>query len=350
MINISKNLINWYSQHKRDLPWRDTTDPYLIWVSEIILQQTRVDQGISYYHNFIKSFPDIYALASANIDEVLIIWQGLGYYSRARNMHVTAKTVATKLKGKFPNNFIELKNLKGVGDYTAAAIASFAFKEPVPVVDGNVFRVLSRLYGIFDSTQTPSGKKTFYKKALGIIDKKNPDIFNQGIMEFGALQCTPSNPKCEMCIFNSMCFAFKKELIPELPAKKQKIKKRDRYFYYLHIIYNNTFFIEKRGDRDIWKFLYQLPLIEYDSEITIEEIVNHKLWKEIFKKVNYNKNFSVSKKKHVLSHQNIHANFLKIEVSNTNKFLNEKLINISFKTLDKYSIPRLIERYLHDVK
>jgi A/G-specific adenine glycosylase len=350
MRNISKNLIIWYSQFKRDLPWRNTSDPYLIWVSEIILQQTRVDQGISYYFNFIKTFPNIKSLAQANIDEVLNVWQGLGYYSRARNMYHTANVIVNSLNSKFPENFIELKKLKGIGDYTAAAIASFPFKEPIPAVDGNVFRVLSRLYGIFESTQSSNGKKTFYNKALDLIDKKQPDVFNQAIMEFGALQCTPTNPNCNLCIFKSICFAYNRGLISELPLKKQKIKKRERYFYFLHLIYKDTFFIEKRTSQDIWKLLHQFPLIESDSEISIDEIVNHKLWYKIFKNINPKINSNIVKKKHVLSHQIIHANFLKIEVPNTNEFIDKNLINIHLEDLNKYSIPRLIDRYLNENK
>jgi len=349
MINISEKLLYWYDQYKRDLPWRKTKNPYLIWVSEIILQQTRINQGINYYYNFIKTFPDVNSLAQADIDEVLIIWQGLGYYSRARNMHFTAKYISKNLNSNFPESFVELKKLKGVGYYTAAAIASFAFNETVPVIDGNVYRVLSRFFGIFESTQTSNGKNIFFEKALKIIDPKKPAIFNQAIMEFGSLQCTPKKPDCSICIFKNACFAYSKDLINNLPTKKQKVKKRVRFFNYIHIIYKDNIFLEKRNDNDIWKLLYQLPLIETDSKIKIEELFNHKLWIDLFKDSDIKLKSHSIEKKHILSHQTIFAQFIKVEIKNPNNYIKSTLIKVSRENMGKYGIPRLIDSYFKDI-
>lgn len=349
MSNIGKVLIDWYSQHKRNLPWRDTKNPYLIWVSEIILQQTRVDQGLDYYNRFIDTFPNINTLASANIDTVLKIWQGLGYYSRARNMHFTANYIVNELNGKFPKNFNELKKLKGVGDYTAAAIASFAFKEAVPVVDGNVFRFLSRLYGIFESTQTTSGKKVFFEKALEIIDENNPAEFNQAIMEFGAIQCTPANPDCQNCVFNLNCYALNKDKVSSLPIKKEKIKTKNRYFNYIYIIYNENTFIKQRTEKDIWQLLYQFPLIETNKKISDNELLNHPDFIKILKNTNPKIKNSIFEKKHILSHQIIYAKFIKINIQKMNQYLTKNYILTPIDSLKNFSIPRLMDSYLEHV-
>jgi A/G-specific adenine glycosylase len=348
MINLSTRLLNWYDHNKRDLPWRKTKDPYLIWVSEIILQQTKINQGIDYYFNFTNTFPNIDSLAKANIDEVLKIWQGLGYYSRARNMHFTAKFICNNLNSDFPENFNDLEKLKGVGDYTAAAIASFAFNESVPAIDGNVYRVLSRIFGIFESTQTSSGKKVFFEKAVELIDTEKPALFNQAMMEFGALQCTPKNPDCTVCIFKDSCFAYSKDLISDLPTKKQKVKKRDRFFFYIHIIYKGNVFLEKRTDKDIWKLLYQFPLIETEAKSNIEDLFNHDLWIDLFQDSNIKILSSTTEKKHILSHQTIFAHFIKVEIKNLNNYIKSNLIKVSSENLNKYSIPRLIDSYLND--
>ena len=349
MTNISKSLINWYSQHKRDLPWRNTKNPYFIWVSEIILQQTRVNRGIDYYYNFIDTLPDIDSLASADIDSVLKVWQGLGYYSRARNMHYTANYIVKNLNGKFPEQFINLKKLKGVGDYTAAAIASFSFNEAVPVVDGNVYRILARLYNIEESTQTSKGKKIFFEKANDLIDKNNPSEFNQAIMEFGSLQCTPTNPDCEKCHLKEICIAYNNHIIDQLPVKKQKVKVRNRYFNYLHIIYKDHIFLEQRSQNDIWKLLYQLPLIETKSKISIEELLNHNSWKNIFGKLKLEINTHTIEMKHILSHQKIYAKFYKIKVDTLNNYIQNNYIQVPINEIEEYSIPRLIDSYLTDV-
>jgi A/G-specific adenine glycosylase len=228
-MNFSKTIIRWYNKNKRDLPWRHTKDPYKIWLSEIILQQTRVQQGLPYYETFVKKFPTVHHLAKANEDVVMKTWQGLGYYSRARNLHYSAKFISKNLKGKFPNNFEEIKKLKGIGDYTAGAIASFAFNKPYPVVDGNVFRVLSRYFGIKTPIDSAKGKNEFVEKATLLLDKKNPGTFNQAIMEFGAMKCVPQNPDCGKCPLKNGCEALANDTVSALPFKSKKNKIRTRY-------------------------------------------------------------------------------------------------------------------------
>ncbi|MFO7827681.1 MAG: A/G-specific adenine glycosylase [Bacteroidales bacterium] len=349
MSTISQTIINWYEQNKRGLPWRESRNPYIIWISEIILQQTRVNQGISYYYRFIEKFPDIYSLASATTDEVLKMWQGLGYYSRARNLHFTAQQIVKKYNGKFPDEYDELISLKGVGEYTAAAIASMAFNKPEPVLDGNVFRVLSRLYGISESTQKSSGKKIFMQKARELIEPKSPGLFNQAIMEFGALHCTPKNPGCSNCDLQFYCYAFQNNLVNELPVKKQKIKQRNRFLHYLYIQYNNNTYIEQRKQNDIWKLLYQFPLIETDKLYNIDEVISNSKWRQLF---NGTKTIikSISEEKiHLLTHQKLFARFYHIEIEQPNHFLIENYQQIPNKELDKLSVPKLIENYLTEI-
>ena len=255
---ITENLIRWFSETRRDLPWRRTKNPYLVWVSEVILQQTRIDQGRPYYERFVASFPSIYDLAKAEEDAVLGCWQGLGYYSRARNMHSTAKHIVYELKGKFPNNFSDLLKLKGVGPYTAAAIASICFKQCVPTIDGNVFRVSSRLFGIKADISLASSRKIFWNILGEIILKENPGDFNQALMEYGATICTPS-PKCEICVLIDFCFAHKNKRTREFPVKSSKITVKNREINYV-VFYNEVnFLLNKRSGNDIWKGLYDFP-------------------------------------------------------------------------------------------
>ncbi|MGE0567222.1 MAG: A/G-specific adenine glycosylase, partial [Bacteroidia bacterium] len=257
-----RSLLTWYEANKRDLPWRNTKDPYKIWISEIILQQTQVAQGLAYYNRIISEFPDVEALAKAELDAILKHWQGLGYYSRARNLHAAANQIKQEYKGKFPDNYRELLNLKGVGTYTAAAIASFSYKTPVAVVDGNVYRVLSRIFGIETPIDTLSGKKEFQNMADKLLDIHSPDIYNQAIMEFGALYCKGSNPDCENCIFQKNCFALKFDKVKLLPVKEKKVKVKKRVLNYFIIIdKNKNCIIQKREASDIWKGLYEFPLI-----------------------------------------------------------------------------------------
>ncbi len=272
-MNFHNILIKWYLQNKRDLPWRKTVDPYQIWLSEIMLQQTRVVQGMPYFFSFIKEFPTVKDLADAREEKVLKLWQGLGYYSRARNLHKTAQYISNDLNGIFPDSYKELLKLKGVGEYTAAAIASFSYNEPVPVVDGNVFRVLARYFDIESDIAVPATKKEFAALAQELMPKDNPALFNQAIMEFGALQCVPKSPECSVCVFNESCAALQKGKVNMLPVKSKKLKVTNRYFNYLILedVLGNTL-IQKRTQKGIWHNLYEFPLLETESIVGFNEV------------------------------------------------------------------------------
>jgi len=339
-MRFSIDLISWYKKNKRDLPWRKTKDAYTIWLSEIILQQTRVDQGLAYYNKFIENYPTVNDLAKAPEEEVLKHWQGLGYYSRARNLHFTAKHIVTNYKGVFPSNYKDILALKGIGEYTAAAISSFSFNQAYPVIDGNVYRVLSRVFGIEQAIDSTSGKKTFKALAEELIDKKNPATYNQAIMEFGALQCTPKKPNCENCIFNLECFALKHNLITELPKKEKRIKQTTRYFNYLVLIDEDFTYLKERTTKDIWQGLFDFPLIETNQAINSSK----SLLKELAIK-----DISVTNKstavKHILSHQKIYATFWEIKPSKqiTN---NPNYTKVTLKEINNYPVPKLIENYI----
>lgn len=258
---FEKKIIDWYLKNKRDLPWRSTNNPYFIWLSEIILQQTRVNQGLPYYNKFIEKYPTVGDLAKAEEADVLRTWQGLGYYSRARNLHKTAKEVSHKLNGSFPDNFIALKSLKGIGDYTAAAIASIAFKQRVPVVDGNVMRVLSRYFEYTEAIDSNKAKKWFFETALELmpIENKSSSNFNQAMMELGALICTPKNPNCLHCPLNDSCLGLKNKSFENLPYKAKKTKVNIRHITYLVFYNDNGMWLKKRGSDDIWSQLFDFP-------------------------------------------------------------------------------------------
>jgi len=343
-VNLSGELAKWYEQNKRELPWRFTNDPYKIWLSEIILQQTRVNQGWEYYEKFVEHFPTIIDLANAKEDKVLKLWQGLGYYSRARNLHFAAKQVVNQFKGIFPSSYEDIIQLKGVGEYTASAIASIAFNEPKAVVDGNVYRVLARLFGIKTPIDSGKGRKQFAELAFEVLDKKNPGNHNQAMMEFGALQCTPKNPDCGNCIFKSECFAFNNDLVNDLPVKEKKVKITNRFFVYC-ILENSKgeILIEKRVGNDIWKGLYQFPLIELNklaSEKTIiEKSISH------FKFKNAQLISASSTFKHILSHQRIEAVFVHFKVLEFQK--SNSYLTIYKEDIINFGIPKLIENYVN---
>ena len=318
-MNFTNLLIEWYLQKKRDLPWRNTTNPYPIWLSEIILQQTRVAQGMPYFYAFLESFPTVKELAIADEQQVLKLWQGLGYYSRARNLHQTAQYIANELDGVFPNSYAGLIQLKGIGEYTAAAIASFAYNEPVPVVDGNVFRVVSRYFGIESDISAGKTKKEFTALAAELLSKEQPALFNQAIMEFGAMHCTPKNPDCENCIFNSSCVALQKGLVVQLPLKSKKIKIRKRYFNYIVLQdkKGNTK-IQQRTDKGIWHNLYEFPLFETTQEEGFETIAplikNDTDFGDSVVSIQEANPISLI---HKLSHQHLYIKFWKVTVNNT---------------------------------
>ncbi|MFV8391598.1 A/G-specific adenine glycosylase [Flavobacterium sp. LB2P6] len=316
---FSNVLIQWYLQNKRDLPWRNTTNPYPIWLSEIMLQQTRVAQGMPYFLSFTTAFPTVFDLAKANEEQVLKLWQGLGYYSRARNLHKTAQHIAFDLSGIFPENYNDLLKLKGVGEYTAAAIASFSYNEAVPVVDGNVFRVLSRYFDVDTDIAQASAKKEFAALAFELMPNDNPATFNQAIMEFGALQCVPKSPNCGICVFNKSCAALQKNKVDQLPVKSKKLKVRKRYFNYLVLEdeAGNTI-IQKRTDKGIWHNLYEFPLIETEKEEDFDSVAakvhtgfNNQY--EIISMLEYNEKSII----HKLSHQHLYIKFWKVNVKGT---------------------------------
>jgi A/G-specific adenine glycosylase len=339
---ISDRLISWYKKNKRDLPWRDTTDPYRIWLSEIILQQTQVVQGLSYYNKFVENFPTVKHLANAKEDKVMRLWQGLGYYSRARNLHAAAKTIHSTHKGVFPKTLASIKELKGVGDYTAAAIASFAYQLPHAVVDGNVNRVLSRLFDVDTPINSAQGKKEFQLLADELLNVKKPALHNSAMMEFGALWCKPQNPKCENCPVQEYCLAFQNNTVYQRPVKDKKLKIKERFFHYFIFNDKDSVYIQKRTAKDIWQNLYEFYLIESDESMNPEEILKHKGLKGLG--VKFKVNAIHVAKKHILSHQHLYATFYECSVEKSVK--NETLIKIKRKDLNDYALPQLINKYL----
>ena len=346
---FSDKVVKWYETNKRLLPWRETRDPYKIWLSEIILQQTRVVQGLPYYTKFIKRFPDVNTLAEATEQEVLRLWQGLGYYSRARNLHKCAKVIVSTHNSVFPKTFASLKTLHGIGDYTAAAIASFAFKESVAVVDGNVFRVLARVFGIATEINSPVGKKSFSLLANELINKKDPDIHNQAIMEFGALFCTPKNPNCDNCIFLSSCFAANKAMQHMLPVKIRPKAARIRHFTYVVIQKGKSLLMKKREEKDIWEGLFDFYLMENEESLSTDKLLyrlktSHQLDVE-FSQVRVSGIY-----KHVLSHQVIFSRFIVVKTISNFGLANEKFKFYSPKQIAVLPKPVLISRFLEDLK
>ncbi|MFT6970175.1 MAG: A/G-specific adenine glycosylase [Roseivirga sp.] len=346
---FANELINWYEQNKRELPWRDTDDPYKIWLSEIILQQTRVAQGLPYYLAFVETYPTIYELAWASETEVLRLWQGLGYYSRARNLHACAKMVVSDYGGKFPDNFDELLKLKGIGRYTAAAIASFAFGQASAVVDGNVYRVLSRVFGIEEDISSTRGPKVFEVKANELIDQGRPGTYNQAIMEFGAIQCSPKSPACGLCPFSSVCFAFNKNCIDLLPVKTKKVKVKKRYFTYLVFKLKEQYFFKERGKKDVWQGLFDFHLLETNDAFDPEQLAMRMEEGNLGNVVigNTSKLYE-----HVLTHQRIFANFVQITIqeSQLEKLLSfdSQLQSYTIKQIRDLPKPVLISNYLEN--
>lgn len=341
-MSFSKKIVQWYIRNKRDLPWRINKNPYAVWLSEIILQQTRVAQGLPYFEAFINKFPTVFHLANATEEEVLKTWQGLGYYSRARNLHKTAQFIAFEKNGVFPSTYDELLQLKGVGSYTAAAIASICYEEKVPVVDGNVFRVLARIFDIKLDISLPATKLYFFEMAKNLMLEEKPSLFNQALMEFGALQCVPKNPKCEICIFSSSCMAYNKQLVSTLPIKNKKQTIEKKIFNYLVFLdKNKNTIIKKRENNGIWKNLYEFPLLE------TKNIVNHKEISLLLEKENVYartiisiENFLINPIVHKLSHQHLTIIFWKVTVDNFD------VEPISCVDLKKFPFPIVIYKFL----
>ncbi len=343
---FNQTIYDWYSSNKRDLPWRNTNDAYKIWISEIMLQQTRVAQTELYFKRFITAMPTVFALAKADEDTILKLWQGLGYYTRARNLQATAKIIIEKYNGIFPGDYHEILKLPGIGHYTAAAIASIAFNQQYAAVDGNVYRVLSRYFGISTPIDSEMGKKEFQQLASAILAENNPSLHNQAMMEFGALQCVPKSPDCSICQLNLSCVANKNNQVIGLPVKSKRIKTVTRYFFYYIMVCDEFFLLQKRTKKDIWKNLYQFPMIETDYEISDSEIIATEIpW---LAGCTYNiKNVSVTKK-HQLTHQTIFARFISIE---TNKLplSGPDFFKVHKKDIFTFAVPRLLEPVIKNI-
>jgi len=340
-MNFSKTLIYWYLQNKRDLPWRKTREPYFIWLSEIILQQTRIAQGISYYLKFVEAFPTVKHLAKAEESTVLKLWQGLGYYSRARNLHFSAKYISNEMNGNFPKTYKEILKLKGVGDYTASAIASICFNESTAVVDGNVYRVLARYFGISTPINTTKGIKVFKALAQSLIDASQPGVFNQSIMDFGSIQCKPQNPNCDTCPLSSGCVAFNNKSIQDLPVKEKKIKIKNRYFNFLVMLTSDgrTILQERKG-KGIWQGLYQFPLVESNQELSIDQLLSSEVFQEIVPEKSKVSLFNQSMIVHKLSHQHLYTRFWIIRTNNS------YMADISWKEIEQFPMPVLISNFI----
>lgn len=339
MNDFSRAIIKWYHEHKRDLPWRESSDPYLIWISEIILQQTRVAQGYDYYVRFIRRFPDVKTLAAAEEDEVMKYWQGLGYYSRARNLHAAAQS----MKGVFPKTYPEVLALKGVGEYTAAAICSFAYGMPYAVVDGNVYRVLSRYFGIDTPIDSTEGKKLFAALAEEMLDKKHPAVYNQAIMDFGAIQCTPQSPNCLFCPLAESCSALSKGTVARLPVKQHKTKTTNRYFNYIYVRAGAYTYINKRTANDIWKNLFELPLVETSVPVSEEEFIALPDFQILLAPEDRPVIRSVCRDvKHVLSHRIIYANFYEVTLPEESASFSS-FQKIKSEDLEQYAVSSLVK-------
>lgn len=347
--NFTQPLLKWHlEKNKRKMPWKGEKDPYKIWLSEIILQQTRVEQGIDYYKKFITTFPDIHQLANAEDNKVFKLWEGLGYYTRCKNMLLTARHISKERKGKFPDSYEEIIGLKGIGAYTAAAISSFAFNLPYAVVDGNVFRVISRVFGINKAIDSAEGKKFFTQLANELLDKKNPGMYNQALMDFGAVVCKPASPLCEICIFKNKCYAYQYNKINELPVKLKKLKVKKRYFNYLVLEYKNELLIRERLAKDIWQHLYEFCLIETAKPLKPGKLIELALEKKIL----YHQKFSVMRQlqsiKQLLSHQLITGQFVYIRLQKK-PAVKENFILLPQLQLKSYPFPKLIHNAIKEI-
>ena len=334
---VSDILLSWFAREGRDLPWRRTRDPYRIWLSEVILQQTRVAQGLEYYLRFTERFPDIAALAAAPEDEVLKLWQGLGYYSRARNLHAAARQVMSRFGGVFPATYGEVRALPGVGDYTAAAVCSIVYDAPCAVLDGNVYRVLARLFDIGIPIDTTAGKRTFAELAQLQLDTSRPGLYNQAIMDFGALQCTPAQPRCGDCPLAGRCLALAAGTVGVRPVKQGRAKVRDRWFNYLHVTCGGQTLLHRRGGGDIWQGLYEFPLIETDKAADFAELAATAAFRELLGNGRWHLRRSVT----MPGHQLLHAVFHRIECDAMPAFP-----SVETAALGGYALPRLVDRYL----
>ncbi len=346
---FTRKLLLWNSSDNyREMPWKGEKDPYKIWLSEIILQQTRVEQGLDYYNRFIATYPSVHHLAKAPQQAVFKLWEGLGYYTRCKNLIASAVHISTELKGKFPDTYGEIIQLKGVGPYTAAAIASFAFNRPHAVVDGNVYRVLSRFFGIATPVDSTEGKKEFAQLAQRLLDIQQPGIYNQALMDFGATVCKPALPACTSCPLKKQCLAFAGNLISELPVKTKKIVKKERWLYYLLVYFQNRLYVRKRGAGDIWENLYEFVLLESEGPLTAPQLVKKQFFDNAFGPAGYTINHISPLYKQQLTHQTIRGRFISISVLFPPHLPGYE--PVTQKKLLKLAFPKFITHYLTDKK
>lgn len=343
-MNFQHEIVKWYKINKRDLPWRGTTDAYVIWLSEIILQQTRVEQGLPYFNKFLEHFPTVKAFAEAAEVQVLKLWQGLGYYSRGRNMLFTAKQVMLEHGGVFPVRYEQLVKLKGVGDYTAAAISSFSSNEAKAVIDGNVFRVLARYFGIAGAINSTQGKKMFAELAQSLIEDQEPALYNQAIMEFGALQCKPKSPVCGVCPLQLGCYALKHKKVDVLPVKLKKVKVKERWFNYFVAIKNGHILTKERKAGDVWQHLYDFPLIETTGAASLDDENFARQVKDYFGEAV--KIGLVMQKKHVLTHQIIYVQFFALDNYIVNFKLHTEIKSVLLEEFEALPHPKVISEFM----
>jgi len=345
--DFTKKLLHWnLTDNKRLMPWKGEKDPYKIWLSEIILQQTKVEQGLKYYNQFIKEFPTVTHLAKAPRQKIYKLWEGLGYYTRCKNLIETATVISNHYHGKFPSSYDEIKSLKGVGSYTAAAIASFAYNLPYGVVDGNVIRILSRYFGITSPANTSQGKKIYAELAQSLLPKENAAIYNQAIMDFGAVICKPRNPLCNQCVQKKECQAFQNDWVNILPVKEKKIIKKQRWFYYFIIENKNAVYIKQRKEKDIWQNLFEFFLLEKEHPIDKNELLNAKEIQQFLKNTKKTITEISPNFKQQLTHQTIHAQFFLLKVKTASSLLKKNYLLVPKKQLNKYAFPKIIASYL----
>lgn len=350
MEQFTSIIKSWYFKNRRELPWRKNQDPYSIWLSEIILQQTRIAQGLKYYRRIIERFPDVHSLARASIDEVLKLWQGLGYYSRARNLHKAANTIINEYHGVFPDNYTELIKLQGVGDYTAAAILSISFRKPYPVVDGNVIRVLSRVFGINVPYDKAIGRKKISALASKYLDTSDPGNYNQAIMEFGATYCIPKNPKCPDCVLNRLCYAYKNKAVHDLPLKSAKIIQKKRYLNYLVVLENGNTFLKARREKDIWRGLYDFPLIETQHAVELKQLTSTTEWGIWFAGGPFKHIRSYPIVKHQLTHQVLFVRFVVLAVTTSEKLISKGFQKVHLEDVNRFPVPVVIGQFIEHLK
>ncbi len=345
-MNFNDELILWYQKNKRNLPWRNTTDPYIIWLSEIILQQTRVEQGLPYFYRFFEKYPDVKQFAAANEDEILKLWQGLGYYSRGRNMLKTARMVQEQYDGIFPQKYEQLLKLKGIGEYTAAAISSFSTSEERAVVDGNVYRVLARYFGIDEPINSSTGKKIFQSAANDLLNRDNPGLHNQAMMEFGAMLCKPKNPACGICPVRTGCYAFLHNAVNNLPVKLNKVKVRERYFNYFLITDGDTLLMNKRDEGDIWANMYDLPLIETEAMLSENDLLGLTAVSDFFGDEIEVKEI-LPFKKHILTHQKLFVRLIVLKSKPVK--LKEQWFFTPVENLKTMAMPKIVSIFINEV-